>query len=86
MFTDPQKNLKSLAQFLNKLMLVKHVSRIENMVVNLFWYLTKILQHSEYKKQYFSEEVNFSDSFEAASKINEMTTFASSLHLYYYLT
>lgn len=81
-FTDPQKNLKSLAQFQNELMLVKHVALIENMIVNLFWCLTKILQHSEYEKEYFSEEMNFSDSFEAASKINEMTNGVISLKKY----
>ncbi|WP_328189388.1 hypothetical protein [Marinobacter sp. OP 3.4] len=72
-FTDPQKNLKSLAQFQNELMLVKHVALIESMIVNLFWCLTKMLQHSKYEMEYFSEEMNFSDSFEAASKINELT-------------
>ncbi|SBT60926.1 Uncharacterised protein [Plesiomonas shigelloides] len=72
-FTEPCQNLKSLAQFQNELMLVKHVALVENMIVNLFWCLTTMYQHSEYKTRYFSDGMNFSDSFEAASKINEMT-------------
>lgn len=85
--TDPQKNLKSLAQFQNELMLVKHVALIESMIVNLFWCLTKMLQHSKYEMEYFSEEMNFSDSFEAASKINELTNGMMSLkkHKFWYL-
>ena len=81
-FTEPQENLKSLAQFQNELMLVKHVALIENMIVNLFWCLTKMLQHSSYEMEYFSEEMNFSDSFEAASKINELTNGAMNLKKY----
>ncbi|WP_233080242.1 hypothetical protein [Rheinheimera soli] len=72
-YTATQKNLNSLAQFQNELMLVKHVALIENMIVSLFWCLTRMFQHSEYEKKYFSEGINFSDSLEAASKICEMT-------------
>ncbi|UYG01202.1 hypothetical protein [Halomonas sp. GD1P12] len=81
-FTDLQKNLKSLGQFQNELMLVKHVALMESMIVNLFWCLTKMLQHSNYEKEYFSEEVNFSDSFKAASKINELTKGVMNLKKY----
>ncbi|PMX05448.1 hypothetical protein C1X60_27715, partial [Pseudomonas sp. FW215-L1] len=35
--------------------------------------LTHLLSHQEYREKYFSDQINFSDGFEAASKIQELT-------------
>lgn len=72
-YTDPLNDLKSLAQFQNELMLVKHIALIESMIVNMFECLTNLLQKQEYKAKYFIEQENFSDAFEAANKICELT-------------
>jgi len=72
-YTDPLNDLKSLAQFQNELMLVKHVALIESMIVNMFKCLIDLLKNQEYKKKYFIEQKNFSDSFEATNKISELT-------------
>ena len=72
-YPNPLNDLKSLAQFQNELMLVKHVALIESMIVNMFKCLIDLLQNHEYKKKYFIEQTNFSDSFEAANKIFELT-------------
>ncbi|QZN94615.1 hypothetical protein [Symbiopectobacterium purcellii] len=72
-YTQPLEHLESLAKFQNELMLVKHTALIENMIVKIFWCLTCLLKKEEYKNKYFIEINNFSDSFEAASKISELT-------------
>ncbi|MBN3196977.1 hypothetical protein WCU79_11630 [Pectobacterium versatile] len=72
-YVEPLESLESLAKFQNELMLVKHVALIESMIVKIFWCLTCLLKKDEYKNKYFIEMVNFSDSFEAASKISELT-------------
>lgn len=72
-YTQPLDNLESLAKFQNELMLVKHAALIENMIVKIFWCLICLLKKEEYKNKYFIEINNFSDSFEAASKISELT-------------
>jgi len=71
--TEPLESLESLAKFQNELMLVKHVALLESMIVKIFWCLTCLLKKDEYKNEYFTEVGNFSDSFLAASKINELT-------------
>lgn len=43
------------------------------MIAKIFWCLTYILSHQEYKERYFSGQTNFSDGLEAASKIQELT-------------
>ena len=68
-----EKFIESLAKLQNELILVKHVALIESMIVKTFWCLTHIQSHQEYQKKYFSDQTNFSDSFEAASKIQELT-------------
>lgn len=71
--TQPLKTIESLAKLQNELILVKHVALIESMIVKTFWCLTYVLSHQEYQKQYFLDQTNFSDGFEAASKIQELT-------------
>lgn len=71
--TQPLKAIESLAKLQNELILVKHVALLESMIVKMFWCLTHVLAHEEYQKKYFVDLVNFSDSFEAASKIRELT-------------
>ncbi|MEX2952066.1 hypothetical protein AB4K01_12800 [Serratia fonticola] len=73
-YTQPLESLGSLAKFQNELMLVKHAALIENMIVKIFWCLTCLLKKDEYKNKYFIEINNFSDSFEAAGKISELTS------------
>lgn len=70
---QPLRVIESLAKLQNELILVKHVALIESMIVQTFWCLTHLLSHQEYKKQYFLDQTNFSDGFEAASKIQELT-------------
>lgn len=72
-YTDPLDDLKSLAQFQNELMLVKHTALIESMIINLFRCLAYLAQNNEYIKKYFVENNSFSDSFEAVNKIAELT-------------
>lgn len=72
-YTDPLDSLKSLAQFQNELMLVKHVALLESMIINTFKCLIDLLQNQDYKNKYFIEQKNFSDSFEATNKISELT-------------
>uniref|UniRef100_UPI00200D75D5 hypothetical protein n=1 Tax=Pseudomonas sp. MWU13-2105 TaxID=2935074 RepID=UPI00200D75D5 len=71
--TQPLKVIESLAKLQNELILVKHVALIESMIVQTFWCLTHLLSHQEYQEKYFSDETNFSDGLEAASKIQELT-------------
>ena len=72
-YLDSLDDLKSLAQFQNELMLVKHMALLENCIINTFKCLIDLSQHQEYKKTYFIEIENFSDSFIASNKIKELT-------------
>ncbi|MGB3750762.1 MAG: hypothetical protein WA945_04290 [Arcobacteraceae bacterium] len=72
-YTEPFDDLKSFAQFQNELMLVKHTALIENMIISIFRCLINLLQKYDYHNKYFIEQKNFSDSFVAVNKINELT-------------
>jgi hypothetical protein len=72
-YTQPLGDLKSLAQFQNELMLVKHTALIESMIINIFRCLVNISKNKTYEEEYFSDGKNFSDSYLAANKISEMT-------------
>lgn len=71
--TQPLTVIESLAKLQNELILVKHVALVESMIVTTFWCLINLLSHQEYREHYFLDQINFSDGFEAASKIQELT-------------
>jgi len=62
------EDLKTLAQYQNELILVKHVALIERMIIVIFQNITEIMND-----QYFEANTHFTDVCKAVNEISKLT-------------
>jgi hypothetical protein len=72
-YINPIEDLKTLAQYQNELILVKHVALIERMIIVMFQNIIEIMNDQDCRDQYFEANTHFTDVCKAVNEISKLT-------------